>query len=155
MLKSCLFDLDGVIVDTAKYHFLAWRRLADELGFEFTEDRYRHFMGSYTGSALLYSCEIAPVVKHRPLHGNLQLHYNPPADRLRTYRRYAGEVPVQRIGIGISWAAILALPYSILAKSLPSSSTGLYMGIFNFTITLPQIVCGLIGGTLVKYLFNG
>jgi beta-phosphoglucomutase len=36
-LKACLFDLDGVIVDTAKYHYLAWKRLADELGFTFTE----------------------------------------------------------------------------------------------------------------------
>jgi beta-phosphoglucomutase len=35
-LKACIFDLDGVIVDTAKYHFMAWRRLAKELGFEFT-----------------------------------------------------------------------------------------------------------------------
>lgn len=35
--KACIFDLDGVIVDTAKYHYLAWRRLANELGFEFTE----------------------------------------------------------------------------------------------------------------------
>lgn len=37
-LKGCIFDLDGVIVDTAKYHFIAWKRLAAELGFEFTED---------------------------------------------------------------------------------------------------------------------
>jgi beta-phosphoglucomutase len=36
-LKACLFDLDGVIVDTAKYHYLAWKRLANELGFDFTE----------------------------------------------------------------------------------------------------------------------
>lgn len=36
-VKGCLFDLDGVIVDTAKYHYLAWRRLAAELGFEFTQ----------------------------------------------------------------------------------------------------------------------
>lgn len=35
--KACLFDLDGVIVDTAKYHYIAWRELAKELGFEFTE----------------------------------------------------------------------------------------------------------------------
>lgn len=35
-LRGCIFDLDGVIVDTAKYHFMAWRRLARELGFEFT-----------------------------------------------------------------------------------------------------------------------
>lgn len=36
-IKACLFDLDGVLVDTAKYHFLAWKRLADELGIEFTK----------------------------------------------------------------------------------------------------------------------
>ncbi|NMO96346.1 beta-phosphoglucomutase [Paenibacillus lemnae] len=36
-IKACLFDLDGVLVDTAKYHFIAWRRLAEELGFTFTE----------------------------------------------------------------------------------------------------------------------
>ncbi|MFN3691334.1 MAG: beta-phosphoglucomutase [Fervidobacterium sp.] len=36
-IECCIFDLDGVIVDTAKYHYLAWKRLAQELGFEFTE----------------------------------------------------------------------------------------------------------------------
>jgi len=36
-VKACIFDLDGVIVDTAKYHFLAWKRLADQLGIHFTE----------------------------------------------------------------------------------------------------------------------
>ncbi|TRX70903.1 beta-phosphoglucomutase [Carboxylicivirga sp. M1479] len=41
-IKACLFDLDGVIVDTAKYHYIAWRELANELGFEFTiEDNER------------------------------------------------------------------------------------------------------------------
>ena len=35
-IKACIFDLDGVIVDTAKYHYLAWKKLADELGIEFT-----------------------------------------------------------------------------------------------------------------------
>ena len=37
-IKTCIFDLDGVIVDTAKYHFKAWRRLAQELGSDFTEE---------------------------------------------------------------------------------------------------------------------
>ncbi len=35
-ISACIFDLDGVVVDTAKYHFLAWKRLANELGFDFT-----------------------------------------------------------------------------------------------------------------------
>jgi len=37
MKPACIFDLDGVIVDTAKYHYLAWKRLANSLGFDFTE----------------------------------------------------------------------------------------------------------------------
>lgn len=41
-IEACLFDLDGVVVDTARYHFIAWRALAEELGFEFTlEDNER------------------------------------------------------------------------------------------------------------------
>lgn len=38
MIKACIFDLDGVLVDTARYHFLAWKRLAAELGFDLTEE---------------------------------------------------------------------------------------------------------------------
>lgn len=45
IIKACLFDLDGVIVDTAKYHYLAWRQLAAELGFEFTEHHNEQLKG--------------------------------------------------------------------------------------------------------------
>ena len=44
-IKACLFDLDGVIVDTAKYHFLAWKTLADELGISFTEENNEMLKG--------------------------------------------------------------------------------------------------------------
>ncbi len=44
-IKACLFDLDGVIVDTAVYHFHAWRRLANELGFDFTEHQNEQLKG--------------------------------------------------------------------------------------------------------------
>ena len=37
-MKAIIFDLDGVVVDTAKYHYLAWRKLAEELGFAFEEE---------------------------------------------------------------------------------------------------------------------
>jgi len=55
-------------------------------------------------------------------------------------------------GLGIAWAAILAMPYSILSAALPASKMGVYMGIFNATITIPQIVAGLTGGLIFKYL---
>ncbi|WP_234122061.1 beta-phosphoglucomutase [Clostridium hydrogenum] len=44
-IKGCIFDLDGVIVDTAKYHYLAWKRLASELGFNFTEKQNEKLKG--------------------------------------------------------------------------------------------------------------
>jgi len=44
-IEACLFDLDGVIVDTAKYHYLAWRRLANELGFDFTQEHNESLKG--------------------------------------------------------------------------------------------------------------
>lgn len=44
-IKGCIFDLDGVIVDTAKYHYLAWKRLASELGFEFTKEQNERLKG--------------------------------------------------------------------------------------------------------------
>ncbi len=53
------------------------------------------------------------------------------------------------VGIGIAWASILALPYAILSKALPASKMGVYMGIFNATITIPQICAGLFGGLLL------
>ncbi|MCU0395254.1 MAG: MFS transporter [Chitinophagaceae bacterium] len=56
------------------------------------------------------------------------------------------------IGVGIAWAAILALPYAILSSSLPARQTGVYMGIFNATITIPQIVAGLLGGVALTAL---
>ena len=59
------------------------------------------------------------------------------------------------IGIGIAWASILAMPYAILAGSIPAKKMGVYMGIFNFFITFPQIVNGIIGGPIVKHLYEG
>ena len=44
-MRACLFDLDGVIVDTAKYHFIAWRQIARELGFVFTESDNERLKG--------------------------------------------------------------------------------------------------------------
>ncbi|WP_049630889.1 MFS transporter [Cellvibrio sp. pealriver] len=64
------------------------------------------------------------------------------------------ELLIPMIGIGIAWAAILAMPYAILAGSLPADKTGVYMGIFNFTIAAPQIVSGLIAGQILKYVFH-
>ena len=59
------------------------------------------------------------------------------------------------VGVGIAWASILAMPYAMLAGVIPGGKMGVYMGIFNFFITLPQIVCALFGGPIIKQLFGG
>jgi maltose/moltooligosaccharide transporter len=59
------------------------------------------------------------------------------------------------VGVGLAWASILAMPYVILAGSIPPGKLGIYMGIFNFFITLPQIINGFFGGWIVKHLYNG
>ncbi|XPF93575.1 MFS transporter [Colwellia sp. RE-S-Sl-9] len=57
-------------------------------------------------------------------------------------------------GIGMAWAAILAMPYAILAGALPVKQTGVYMGIFNFTIAAPQILSGVLTGWILTTFFN-
>jgi maltose/moltooligosaccharide transporter len=59
------------------------------------------------------------------------------------------------IGVGLAWASILAMPYVILSGSIPPGKLGIYMGIFNFFITLPQIINGLFGGSIVKHFYSG
>lgn len=62
---------------------------------------------------------------------------------------------VPMIGVGIAWASILSMPYAILTGSLPSHKMGIYMGIFNFFIVIPQILAATILGFLVHDLFKG
>jgi maltose/moltooligosaccharide transporter len=58
------------------------------------------------------------------------------------------------IGVGMAWASILAMPYAMLAGAIPPQKMGIYMGVFNFFITLPQIINGIVGGPIVKYLYG-
>ena len=68
------------------------------------------------------------------------------------HNQYALMIPM--IGVGIAWAGILAMPYSILSRAADAANMGAYMGIFNFTITIPQIFMGLAGGSIVKWCFG-
>lgn len=59
------------------------------------------------------------------------------------------------VGVGLAWASILAMPYVILSGAIPAGKLGIYMGIFNFFITLPQIINGIGGGWIVKHIYGG
>jgi maltose/moltooligosaccharide transporter len=62
---------------------------------------------------------------------------------------------VSELGIGLAWASILAMPYAILTGSLPAEKMGVYMGIFNFFIVIPQITAASILGFFVRNIFGG
>lgn len=64
-------------------------------------------------------------------------------------------IVISMVCIGVAWASILAMPYAILAGSIAPKKMGVYMGIFNFFVVIPQIINALIGGPIVKYLYNG
>ncbi|OYT72105.1 MAG: MFS transporter [Chloracidobacterium sp. CP2_5A] len=59
------------------------------------------------------------------------------------------------VGVGIAWASILAMPYAMLARALPAQQMGVYMGVFNFFIVLPEITAALTFQPLVKRVFGG
>jgi maltose/moltooligosaccharide transporter len=59
------------------------------------------------------------------------------------------------LGVGFAWASILSLPYALLSDSLPAQKMGLYMGIFNFFIVIPQLVAASVLGLMIKSLFGG
>jgi maltose/moltooligosaccharide transporter len=61
---------------------------------------------------------------------------------------------LSELGIGLAWASILAMPYAILTGSLPPEKMGVYMGIFNFFIVIPQITAASILGFFVRNLFS-
>ena len=58
------------------------------------------------------------------------------------------------IGVGIAWAAIVSVPYAILASSVPAEKMGVYMGIFNIFIVVPQLVAATLLGFLLRTFFN-
>jgi beta-phosphoglucomutase len=62
-LRGCIFDLDGVIVDTARYHYLAWKRLAKELGFEFTENHNEALKGVSRMASLEILLRVGGITK--------------------------------------------------------------------------------------------
>ena len=61
---------------------------------------------------------------------------------------------ISMVGVGMAWASILAIPYAMLSSSLPAEKMGVYMGLFNATITIPQIAAGLIGGSIIAFFDN-
>jgi maltose/moltooligosaccharide transporter len=58
------------------------------------------------------------------------------------------------VGVGIAWASILSMPYAILSGALPAERMGVYMGVFNFFIVIPEILAALTFGPITRTLFG-
>jgi maltose/moltooligosaccharide transporter len=62
---------------------------------------------------------------------------------------------VSEVGVGIAWASILAMPYAILASALPQRKLGIYMGLFNVFVVVPQLLVATVMGSIMKRFFPG
>ena len=62
---------------------------------------------------------------------------------------------LSELGVGIAWASILAMPYAILASSLPQAKLGIYMGLFNVFVVIPQLLVATVMGSIMKAFFPG
>jgi maltose/moltooligosaccharide transporter len=113
--------------------------------------------GVYSGVSAIYAAFLPKIAQ---LMGNKATHaISLVAGGLGLISIYFIQDPtlliLSMVGVGMAWASILAMPYAILAGSIPLAKMGVYMGIFNFFITIPQIVNGIIGGSIVKYVYGG
>ncbi|WP_095013100.1 MFS transporter [Tsuneonella mangrovi] len=69
--------------------------------------------------------------------------------------RNADVLLIAEVGIGIAWASILAMPYAILASNLPQAKLGIYMGLFNIFIVIPQLLVATVMGSVMQAFFPG
>ncbi|MTI87969.1 MAG: SLC45 family MFS transporter [Balneolaceae bacterium] len=113
--------------------------------------------GVYNGVAAIVAFGLAPLAKKlsRKLVHALSLILGGAGLMLIYFITDPMMLIISMIGVGIAWASILAMPYAILAGSLPAQKMGLYMGIFNFFIVLPQLLAATILGFITRTFFNG
>lgn len=71
------------------------------------------------------------------------------------FLRDANTLLLAEVGIGIAWASILAMPYAILASNLPQAKLGIYMGLFNIFIVVPQLLVATVMGSIMQAFFPG
>jgi maltose/moltooligosaccharide transporter len=112
--------------------------------------------GVYNGVAMFYALLLTPVA--RRLGRKLTHALNLLAGGIGLISIFFIHSPhylnYAMVGVGLAWASILAMPYVILSGCIPAGKMGIYMGIFNFFITLPQICNGLFGGWIVKHIYG-
>ena len=112
--------------------------------------------GVYNGVAMVFALLLTPIARRlgRKLTHAISLLAGGVGLISIFFIHDARWLNVSMVGVGLAWASILAMPYVILSGCIPAGKMGIYMGIFNFFITLPQIINGLFGGWIVKHLYG-
>ena len=110
---------------------------------------------AYTGFAALAAIAIPAMARHWGLRKSHLFNVALGAIGLASIPFMPNEnwLMLSMVGIGFAWASILSLPYALLSDSLPAQKMGVYMGIFNFFIVIPQLVAVATLGYILKHLF--
>jgi maltose/moltooligosaccharide transporter len=69
------------------------------------------------------------------------------------FLRDAHALLLSEVAIGIAWASALAMPYAMLASSVPQAKLGIYMGLFNAFVVIPQLLVATVMGTIMRHFF--
>ncbi|MDE1191453.1 MAG: MFS transporter [Arachidicoccus sp.] len=113
--------------------------------------------GSYNGFSALFAFVLPVLAKRfsRPVTHAMALIFG--GTGLISYYFFMSKelLIISMIGVGFAWASILSMPYSMLTQELPQKKMGVYMGIFNFFIVIPQILAATLLGIFTKHLFHG
>jgi maltose/moltooligosaccharide transporter len=112
--------------------------------------------GVYNGVAMIYALFLPAIAKliGRKLTHSLSLTAGAVGLISIYFITSPNTLIFSMLGVGMAWGSILSMPYAILAPALPVRKMGVYMGIFNIFITVPQIINGLFGGMIVKRFFD-
>jgi maltose/moltooligosaccharide transporter len=112
--------------------------------------------GVYNGVAMIYALFLPAIAKliGRKLTHSLSLTAGAVGLISIYFITNPNTLIFSMLGVGMAWGSILSMPYAILAPALPVRKMGVYMGIFNIFITVPQIINGLFGGMIVKRFFG-
>ncbi|HUW54054.1 MAG TPA: MFS transporter [Rhodanobacter sp.] len=113
-------------------------------------------MGAYNGFAALAAIVIPLVVRRIGLRWSHLINLWLGGAGLLSFLliRNPDWLIASMVGVGFAWASILSLPYAMLSDNLPAAKMGVYMGIFNFFIVIPQLLAASVLGVLLKLFFH-
>jgi maltose/moltooligosaccharide transporter len=112
--------------------------------------------GAYSAVCFAFAFFLPPIAKRRGRKGTHALCLLAGAAGLLSVAVIGNPklLLLSMVGVGIAWASTLSMPYSILAGSIPAGKTGVYMGIFNFFIVIPEIIASLGFGWVMSHLLH-